>query len=160
MRNAWLLLIGVVGVYGMAYVKKNVDVTLKYFKPSEFGQWWPMMSTDLLLKLDQFRDEIGRPIQISPAPGAVGRIGTGNSRHNVTRWGEVQAVDVMFPGATMDDIKGYYEIARQIFGGVGVYPDWKPEPGMHVDVRPGHATWSGALVNGKQEYFTIERAWA
>ncbi|MFQ3229721.1 hypothetical protein [Reinekea sp.] len=148
------------GLYALGYGLKMRNVDLKYFKPIEFGTWWPLMSIDLLLKLDQFRHEIGRPVMISPAMGALGRVGAGTSRHNVTKWGEVQAADIMFPGATVEDLKEYFEVAKRIFGGVGVYPDWKPSAGFHVDVRPNSASWSGVMVGYNQEYFSVERAWA
>ena len=36
------------------------------------------------------------------------------------------------------------------FGGVGIYPEWKPVPGFHVDVRPGFQVWKN--VEGKYLY--------
>ncbi|TXR52066.1 hypothetical protein [Reinekea thalattae] len=135
-------------------------VNLKYFTPSEFRTWWPNMDDDLLYRLDAFREEIGRAIIVSPAAGALGRLGSGNSYHNVLTWGKVRAVDVMFPNATEDDLKGYYAVAVEYFGGVGVYPDWLPYAGFHLDNRDTSATWSGILVNDKQVYRGVSAAWA
>ena len=132
---------------------------LRYFTPAEFGEWWPLMSPDLLLKLDEFRARLGVPVMISPAPGALGRhLGSSLSQHNVDMWGEVRAADVMPLGA---DLQTAYRVAREVgFHGIGLYPDWKPHPGLHLDVRPGPlALWSGLLDNEGNQYYTgIEAA--
>jgi hypothetical protein len=129
---------------------------LRYFQPSEFGEWWPLMSTELLQKLDEFRSRLGVPVHISPAAGSLGRnLGALSlSQHNVDMWGEVRAVDVMIAGVPLETA---YDIARAVgFNGVGVYPDWQPSPGLHLDVRTGPlALWSGYLENEKQVYGPI-----
>lgn len=133
---------------------------LRYFTASEFGEWWPHMSTDLLTKLDEFRHRLGVPVHISPAQGSLGRnLGLSTSQHNVDLWGEVRAVDVMFTGASLEH---GYQIAKDIgFTGIGAYPDWKPSQGMHLDVRQAPlALWSGVLDSGKQVYKSITVAFS
>jgi len=133
---------------------------LRYFTAAEFGEWWPLMSTELLTKLDEFRHQLGVPVRISPASGALGRrMGMATSQHNVDLWGEVRAVDVMFEGVSLE--RGY-QVAKEVgFSGIGAYPDWKPSKGMHLDVRQAPlALWSGVLESGKQVYKGITSAFA
>ncbi len=134
---------------------------LRYFNPSEFGEWWPLMSTDLLTKLDEFRDRLGVPVRISPATGSLGREDgvAGTSQHNIDLWGEVRAVDVMFTGVSLEYA---FRVAKDIgFTGIGAYPHWQPTQGMHLDVRPAPlALWSGILEGGKQVYKSITEAFA
>lgn len=131
--------------------------TMRYFKPAEFGRWWPDMSPELLEKLDEFRHQWGGPVVISPAEGGIGRNLGHNSRsqHNIDLWGEVRAVDV-FPQVP-DGAGGYrymdsradreraYRVARAAgFTGIGLYTDTRPGNMVHLDVRPktSVATWS------------------
>ena len=161
---------------------------LRYFEIDEFGGWYPKIDPLLLTMLDSFRDRWGYKVLVSPALGAVGRDlpeGHSNyeSQHNVRRWGAVRAIDVMplrwslernpvDPGRVLDrglskqELEHAYNVARAVgFSGIGVYPDWEPFPGLHLDVRRDRssespAIWSGILINGKQEYVEIERAFA
>jgi len=161
------LLGGVAALYGAAWVWKGQAVKLRYFQPEEFGKWWPLMDADLLRGLDEFRHRLGRAVQISPAWGALGRPGAGNSMHNVARWGQVKAADVLIPGAQPSELEGFYRVAREVevFGGIGVYPDWEPWPGLHLDTRErdpqAPATWAGLDdEDGKQFYTGVEQGWA
>lgn len=140
---------------------------LKYFKPSEFGVWWPLINADLLRKADEFRDRWGAAVMISQAEGGIGREDDSGSQHNVLKWGEVRALDLMPKGMdTAYDRRRAVNIAMAVgFTGIGIYPDWQPRPGIHVDVRepkePGHiAMWSGVHENGNQVYANIERGLA
>ena len=65
-------------VYAAAYALRSSTVDLKHFKAQEFGLWWPLMDTSLLLKLDEYRERLGAWVAISPAPGAIGRAGAGH----------------------------------------------------------------------------------
>lgn len=162
----------VIGLYAFGYFKKTVDVKLKYFDQSEFGAWWPLINKELLIKLDDFRGQWGHPVMISPAFGAIGRTlsPTDNSQHNVARWGEVRAVDIMpiiqtpdgrRRGMEKNELMQAYQLAlRTGFHGVGVYPEWRPYVGLHVDVREDRdsnnpAKW--ARVNGI--YTGVAEAW-
>jgi len=152
-----------------------MDLNLKHFSPREFGIWWPSMNSDQLLKLDHFAALLaaaipGAHVMISPSLGALGRpanIGSngGSSMHNVTKWGTVRASDVMPYVVEPDgskrslspwEIRKAVELAAQAgFGGIGVYPDWQPFAGMHLDNRQrinGHiARWGMMLdANGVQ----------
>ena len=53
--------------YGGYRTVKNELLELKYFSRSEFGIWWPLMSQDLLQKLDLFREKWGAPVVV-PSP--------------------------------------------------------------------------------------------
>lgn len=140
---------------------------LRHFRPNEFRRWWPYMDPRLLEALDEFRERLRAPVMISPADGALGRnLGPENtSRHNIDRWCTVQAADVMLPRAKnlRDEQQGraVIEIATACgFGGIGVYLDWKPYPGLHLDIRPlkadgGPATWT--RIDG--QYVAMARAW-
>jgi len=152
---------------------------MKHFSASEFGAWFPMMNDSLLVKLDALREAWGDPIMISPALGAIGRTyppGHSNylSRHNITKYGEVQAIDIMPLIKTIDGNRGCdsfelrmaFNMAKDVgFTGIGVYPDWLPHAGLHVDVRDDHkagfpATWSGIKTAQGQKYYGVERGFA
>ncbi|MCP5230675.1 MAG: hypothetical protein H6948_01030 [Zoogloeaceae bacterium] len=145
-------------------------LALRHFAPAEFGEDWPRLSIELLRRLDRFRDLLGAPVIISPAPGALGRrLGASDaSQHNLDHWGEVRAADVMLPTVDLRDRatgEAVVQIARGLFGGVGLYLDWQPHAGLHLDVRGWRfgdvryprevATWS--RVGG--QYVALERAW-
>lgn len=131
---------------------QNADLTgnfrgIRNFQPSEFREWAGLMSRDLLQRLDRFRDYIGVPVIVSPDDGGIGRrLGPDDtSQHNVDRYGEVRAVDVVF-GADVTADQIYAAARRAGFTGIGVYPDgWRIR--AHLDVRQDRtasnpATWS------------------
>jgi len=165
--------------YGFKYQQKSGDNPMNYFSPSEFGAWFPMMNPELLKKIDALRGAWGDTIVISPAMGSIGRTyppGHSNydSQHNVTKWGEVRAIDIMPLISTIDgkrsldsfELRMVYNMAKDIgFTGIGVYPDWNPHAGLHVDVRADRtagnpATWSGIKTAKGQKYFGVERGFA
>lgn len=149
---------------------------LAYFDAAEFRGWYGKMDRELLERIDEFRGRWGFPVIISPAAGAIGRhLGpSGASYHNVDRYGSVMALDVMpkvvsgqlVRGCTVAELHGAYQLAVKCgFTGIGVYPDWQPYPGLHLDVRPGRsagdpATWSGLHTAAGQRYFSVAEAWA
>ncbi|WNZ54164.1 hypothetical protein QT397_14810 [Microbulbifer sp. MKSA007] len=128
---------------------------LNHFSEGEFGVWYPLMSADLLLKLDRYREAWGGRVVISKADGGIGRKDETHSQHNVLRWGEVRAVDV-FPQiqdvhgnwqylSTTEELERAYQVARDTgFTGIGLYTDTEPGYMVHLDNRPGDdiATWS------------------
>ncbi len=168
----WLYLLAA-GFFAYWVLKTMRQPRLKYFKPSEFGIWYPMMSAELLLRLDEFREQWGAPVVISSAAGGIGRHGgdENHSQHNVDKWNEVRAVDV-FPKVP-DGLGGYryintpeereraYQVAKQVgFTGIGLYTDTKLGNLLHVDVRQGYvagmpATWSrvDGVYKGLSEVF-------
>ena len=147
--------------------------TLRHFRPSEFGSWWAWMHPGLLQALDVAREVLDAPLKISAVNGALGRhLQNDRSLHNVDRYGYVMAADVILP-------KGFplgvaFELVKEagIVSGLGVYPDWKQGPGLHLDVRhlagwndgkrptvKEPATWSGvAGVAGGQIYHSAAYA--
>lgn len=146
---------------------------VRYFQPSEFRGWWDVLDPVLLRCLDLFRHILNSPVMISPAEGAIGRrLGSrSKSQHNVDRWGQVRAIDVIpqVGGRYLRDQQAArmaVEIAKRCgFTGIGYYPHWKPEPGLHLDVRRDRtvddpALW-GALRDGPtQRYVSIEQAFS
>lgn len=148
---------------------------LKHFSAREFREWAPYMSYKLLRKLDALRELRGKPIHISPAPGALGRhlgvskVGNYKSQHNVDYHKVVKAVDIMPEGfSTMEEFREFFFQARDLgFTGIGIYPDWSPRAGAHLDVRSGRkkgdpAKWSAISYYEygykKQYYTSIEKA--
>ena len=136
---------------------------MKYFKEHEFSGWYDQLNPALMVNLDELRHRWGMPIAISPVRGAVGRHkGEDNtSQHNVDKWGEVRAVDTLPHGIkTQEDANRFYRLSRDCgFSGVGFYPQWKPRPGFHLDVRVNSnllcvATW-GQL---NSEWISIQAA--
>lgn len=141
-------------------------VTLYHFSASEFREWWPLMSPRLLTMLDLLRFRLGRGIEISPHPRALGRrLGPGKmSEHNVDEWGEVLAVDAFVSGINSPELARVVtvEATRLGFTGIGVYPEWTNpdgvrQVGFHLGVRPNRqmgapATWGyvgGEMVSMK-----------
>lgn len=122
---------------------------MRFFKPAEFGEWWPLLDPHLKNVLDNFREDWGAPVRISPHPDALGRhMGPEKmSQHNVDVWKKVRAADIFPDGLTEDSFPRAYECAKSAgASGIGFYPDTHPGPMMHLDVRRSHtadrpATW-------------------
>ena len=147
----------------------------RYFAAREFGVWANRVHPALLFALDVLRDTLGSPVVISPAAGSLGRrLGGSSSLHNVDVFGMVYAADVLLPMAW--GVAEGFEAARNVrlFSGIGVYPFWKPRPGLHVDVRHlsavnptkgatplKPATWGAVRgAGGRQEYVSAAAALA
>lgn len=140
---------------------------LRHFTPAEFRGWGELLSPRLLVVLDVFRGHWGAPVMISPAQGAIGRrLGPdATSQHNPDRWGEVRAVDVMPEGMdTAQAMRQAMYLARWSGAtGIGVYPHWRPRPGLHIDVRTDRdvgdpALWGAVDEDGTQIYVSLARA--
>lgn len=163
----------------LAELLKRVDGKVshapRWFAPQEFGAWVNRVHPALLLALDVLRDTLNAPVVISPAPGALGRgLGGSSSLHNVDVFGMVYAVDVLLPVSW--GVEEGFDAARntRLFSGIGVYPFWKPRPGLHVDVRHlsavnptkgatplNPATWGAVRgAGGRQEYVSAAAALA
>ena len=181
------------GIIGAIYALKLIGKPqLKYFSYAEFGAWYPLVSNTLLIKLDSLREKAGQQIptlkiMISPALGAIGRlsIDSAESQHNIQLPElEIRAVDVMpfvenalhlgefnkYRSLNSAELKKFYAIAQSVgFTGIGVYPQWKPYAGFHLDVRknpkyPPNDNWSAKYVTvaGKtsQVYGGLQEAFA
>ena len=129
---------------------------MKHFSPAEFRGWYDVLDEELKEKLDDLRARYGRAVSISPAEGAIGRrLGPSKkSYHNLDFHGVVKAVDVLPSG---DDLTKFFRLAKAVgFGGIGIYPHWKPRPGLHLDVRPKihRLRWFSCIdpKTGKQTY--------
>jgi hypothetical protein len=164
MRFVLVPAIILIGVY---MLKRASKPELKHFSASEFGVWYPLMSNELLIKLDTLRDLLGSPVFISPVSGGIGRHGGGSSQHNVDKWGEVRAVDVFAKiggefVTTQSQRQRLYDAARQAgFTGIGIYTDTiynsAPANLLHVDVRQDKTPNAPALwsrVNGQYSGLT------
>lgn len=163
--------------YAALYLSKP---KLKNFYPHEFGMWWPFMDNELLQKLDKFRDALGDAVILSPVGGAIGRIKAAitDSQHIMGADLTVRAVDVMIPknlfgvkySRSKTELKKAFELALQSgFRGIGVYPQWKPYAGLHLDTRPKPKnkygnyyvdTWSGvySAQTGQNVYGSVNAA--
>ncbi len=154
----WIL--APLALYAGAWVYKAMTLNLRHFTTDEFGASLPMLSMGLLEKLDEFRERLGSPVLISPAPGSLFRpAGAEESQHLYGR-----AADVMVPDA---DLKRAFQVAKEVgFTGIGVYPHWQPYKGLHLDVRPDRkpgapALWAGLRgADGKQFYTSVERGFS
>ncbi len=133
------------------------------FSASEFHNQLHLLDVRVIHMLVRLRGKIGR-IRISPAPGAVARAsGSKTTMHYAEPESGIlsEAIDIM----PIDvDLETAYQAAMQdpAIGAVGVYPDWLPLPGLHVDLRPRIgsriAQWSGLKVDGKQVYRSVQEA--
>lgn len=127
---------------------------MQYFTPSEFREWYQLMSPRLLTLMDVLRFTLNKPIVISPHKDALGRkLGPqSQSCHNVDVWGEVLACDFFCPWINgQDQVRHVFNLMRELgFTGIGVYADTQLNgkfcPMFHGDVRPTEkmgspATW-------------------
>lgn len=116
---------------------------LKYFSPGEFSGY-KNMDNDFLVRLDKFREFVGRPIIIH----SDYREGDGSSQHHLGL-----AVDIHIKGL---DVLDQYLLAEKFdFSGIGVYPCWN-RPGLHIDMRKGRrARWLGYNSGNGQQYTAL-----
>ncbi len=130
---------------------------IRYFTPAEFGGNENLKHIDprIIHALDDMRHRLGKPIRISPAPGALFRLtGSKNSRHYAV--GRLSDAIDIFPESSLREA---YNAAVEVsaIGGIGVYPDWKPRPGMHIDGRPRKggrvANWMGRNQPGGGQFY-------
>lgn len=160
--NTLLAVGAVVVAYSAFWGKKASEVELLYFTQADFFPWFPAMSGELIIRVDAMAlllTDYGYTFQIN----RIGLESEGsNSQHNVTKWGEVRAIDigVLLNGKrlTKPELKLFYDrvIALELFSGVGVYPLWNT-PGVHLDVREDRtpqspATWGDVGVGSKHVY--------
>ena len=165
-----VLLTGLGLFTGAIILKALAQPKLTYFKPSEFGAWYPLMNPKQLKALDRFRELMGSPVFISPVEGGIGRHGgdVNRSQHNVDKWGQVNATDV-FPTVPANNAKGWKYITTQAerqlvlanarkagFTGIGLYTDTFPGNMLHGDVREDRTKADPALWSRvNHEYYSI-----
>jgi len=122
-----------------------VPYSAKHFARSEWRKNPDLVDASLIDKLDAARDLAGLPIHIHVAWDNDGH--SPNSYHY-----RGEAVDFHFdPGLTHSR---ELEILETVgFGGIGFYPEWRPRPGWHADIRQGRqARW--VRVNGVYRFMT------
>lgn len=134
------------------------------FHPDEFQGQLHLLDKEVVYVLQALRDIIGR-IKISPVLGAIARTDKAaiHSMHYAGDGRLSRAVDIMPMDVTL---KQAYEAAKMInkIGGIGVYPDWKPRAGLHIDLRKRKvnyqvAQWSGVKNEaGLQVYGAVGEA--
>ncbi len=142
----------------VAYFLRSGKI-LNHFVKDEFQGYYDNVSPKLLVMVDEFRAKWGHPVLISSASGAVGRENGSHdtSQHNIDKWGEVRALDLMptVSGESMsaEDAQRAVELATDIgFTGIGVYSDTAPYWLLHVDVRENRiagypTTWGRVAGN-------------
>lgn len=148
---------------GLNYPASNIDFNkINGFTVDEFQGQLHLLDAQVIYTLATLRSLIGR-IRISPAPGAVARTQGSESTMHFAGNGRLSlAVDIM----PLDvDLKTAYQAAKSIsqIGAVGVYPDWNPQAGLHIDLRKRKAAfkiaeWSGLKINGSQVYRGVGEA--
>lgn len=127
------------------------NLNLRHFEPSEFHRngtdWFLLIDSTLLVRLDVLREFWGKPIEISSHPRAVGRFdGDSRSWHNIDVHDKVRAVDTFPSGLiTHDAVSAFRDLAIRVgFCGIGYYPDWEisnRQGGFHLDTGNRIATW-------------------
>ncbi len=100
-----------------------------HFRREEWGQDPDRVAPRLVSLLDAVRQTAGVPVIIHTAWSASGH--AAQSYHY-----KGEAVDFRFGGA-LSPVDAFTILAAFPFGGVGFYPEWSPQPGWHVDLRPG-----------------------
>ncbi len=115
-----------------------------HFTPSEWPDDPNRVEPGLVRMMDAVRAEAGVPMHIHSAWSPSGH-GNG-SLH-----GQGKAVDFHFaPG--LEPVAEFVLLAAFGFGGIGLYPDWKPRHGWHVDMRSGKTRLFWARLDGRYRY--------
>lgn len=139
-------------------VEETPGYTFHYLSPEVIPGCWDKMDLAFLERVDQFMWDSPGEWMVSPAEGAACRdYGSKTSRHYAVGR-QADAIDIMLVNG---DLEENYRFALTRFGGVGVYPEWIPFHGLHVDGRPVGdrvATWAGVRQDGKQIYVAAEQA--
>lgn len=109
----------------------SVWPTLRYFRPTEFGdaEVCAQLDRELLVTLDALRGLLGVPIQIHTGAITAPRAETTDSQHPRGR-----AVDCSAPDLSLLEFWLFAE-RFSAFRGIGLYPFWQ-RPGLHLDTRP------------------------
>jgi hypothetical protein len=131
---------------------------LRYFKESENWGDPSKMDHNLLLRLDDFRHELGSGLIVSR--GTQGKSDAKKSQHDLGL-----AVDVVFTtGLKMTVLDAYLLACSYGFSGVGLYTHWKfkneTRGGLHLDMRKlpprtRAARWLASSKDETQIYFKM-----
>ena len=101
---------------------------VRHFGPQEWGKDPDLVDERLVLTMDEVRAQAGVPVIVHVAWDDGGH--SGNSQHY-----DGKAVDFHF-GRGLSLVEEFALLSSfRAFGGIGFYPDWRPRPGWHVDIR-------------------------
>lgn len=118
---------------------------LRYFKKEEWGKDPDKVTWKLVVAIDALRSKLGVPIHIHCAWDQKGH--AANSQHYLGN-----AVDLHI-NEKFTPLEEYRMILTLgCVGGVGWYPDWKPRPGWHIDIRDTPTRWyqkNGRYIYGE-----------
>lgn len=118
---------------------------LDHFSRGEFpGDVLERVEDELILSLNEYRGRLGYPVVPSPlVEGWYRAEGSETSRHYAV--GRLSDAGDLFPQC---DIRRAFLVAQgcEWFGGIGIYldtngPDGKPQPMIHLDLRPERIIW-------------------
>lgn len=130
--------------------------TIRNFKREEWIKDPDKVSWDVVMLLDQMREDSGVPIHINVAWDDTGHVN--DSGHYTTSRDFCTAVDFYFVGMSLLDQWLFAE--RYPWYGIGVYPFWRV-PGLHCDLKRigrEHATLGRRWYrNERDEYVPLDR---
>ena len=130
--------------------------SIKWFTPNEFPKGsLENIEAKLIYFLDGYRDLLDEKVIPSPVAAGWYRFdGSMTSRHYAVR--RLSDAGDVFPQC---DIRKALVVAMGCpwWGGIGVYldttgPSGKPEPMLHLDLRPRRVLWMRVKENGKERY--------
>lgn len=142
----------------------SVDLFTRVFPDWQGSSYFPevvdraegaLVHPALVDALGALRRNLGAPIIISPNPEAL--VATSGHSEDPPSWHYIvpgrntrgMAADIMVAGH--DLLTAFLAALKLVpFGGIGVYPYWKPKPGLHVDLRPytNRSVWWRDEVGG------------
>jgi hypothetical protein len=133
--------------------------SIKFFKYTEFSapedsESGLLMNHYLIMTLDELAQITGHEVIIHPNGGFSFKGHSDGSFHYHGmaadfHFGWSRSIGALRPDKERNTGPWKLSVREQAkiilgmgkFGGVGVYPEWKPVPGFHVDVRPGFQIW-------------------
>jgi hypothetical protein len=144
---------------------------IKHWSPKDFNKFDRFLSQELLNKLDIFAEKFSKygKLRVSPVDGAIIRIDDSDSQHNIKKTGKTFAIDLipmfytnvsnhLLRGIQRKEFKMLFELMKNSgFAGIGMYPEWIPFRGVHVDVRKTAPKY-WVMINGEYVYIP-ELAW-
>lgn len=118
---------------------------IKHFDKEEWVDDPSKAAPKLVQLADDIREYVGHPMHIHVCWAEDGH--TDESYHYTG-----QAVDVHFGG--VDDMLWLYMVLANFkeIGGLGFYPEWKPKPGWHIDIRRRERRLVWTYRNGAYHY--------
>ncbi len=140
---------------------------IKFFKPKEFmGSQYredpytsmlPFLDVRVVWAIARLRRLCGQAMTPSPVRGAIARTWKPESQHHIGGVREYSmAIDLLVLEGSLKNVYDSAKDMREI-GGFGAYPEWKPNHGVHIDIRPHtrQAIWMAEKIKGKQVYLGL-----